>query len=94
MNGEEVKTAILNRNFTLAQELFEEWGTRVKQLIKLASGNQERKEIYERARLFAETNLLLTRVIRAQIASERSTLSAWVQYSDFDLEQHRWQIRA
>lgn len=94
MKEEDLKTAIANRDFARVRELSEAWGCELRAQLASAIDRQEREEIYASARLFAESSLMLVRVIRAQIAVERESVSAWLQYSSAELEQPRWQIQA
>ena len=94
MNKEELKTALANRDFDRAQELILEWGTSVRAKIRAASGQTERKRIFDDAASFAEDNMYLIRVVRAHIAAELQANSASFLYRDTNLEQHHWQISA
>jgi len=89
-----LKAALLNRDFEQAQLLIAQWGKHVSAEIKSASSDGERRRILEEARLFAESSIYLTRVVRAHIATELQANSASFLYLDVEPEQHGWHVRA
>ncbi len=93
MNGEELSVSIVNRDFARAQDLIAAWGDRVRQLIRQAPDYAERKRIYDSARSFAASQLLLAQVIRAQMAADLDANSACIVYANADSERHHWQMR-
>jgi hypothetical protein len=93
-NEEELRSALLERDFTLAQSLVRAWGDAVSAEMKAASGEAERRRILEEARSFGEQNLYLAQVVRAHIATELNANSASFLYADADLELPRWRLSA
>jgi hypothetical protein len=94
MKKEDLKAALVTRDFERAQNLIAEWGARVREDIKAASTQAERQRIFDDALAFAEGNVYLTRVVRAHISAELQANSASFLYRDAESEQHRWQIKA
>jgi hypothetical protein len=92
MKIEELKAALLNRDFYQAEFLIGEWGKSVTGEMKAASGETERRRILDDACAFAEQNICLTRVIRAHISAELQANSASFLYVDPNLEQPRWRL--
>jgi hypothetical protein len=89
---EAVKAAFLDRDFERGQSLMREWCKQASAEMKAASGDVERRRIFEDARSFVEENIYLVRVIRAHISAELHANSASFLYADPDSEQHRWRI--
>jgi hypothetical protein len=94
MIEDEIKTALLDRDFDRAQSLIGEWGKSIAVAMQAAAGEAARRRIYDEARTVVESNTYLARVVRAQIATELHANSASFLYRNADLEQPRWQIKA
>jgi len=92
-SSEELKNALLNRDFERAQSLISAWGEEISWSVKAASGPAERYRILEDARSFLEQHLYLARVVRAHIATELKANSASFLYANTELEQPRWRVR-
>jgi hypothetical protein len=93
-NDQELRSALLERDFTRAQSLITAWGNAVSAEIKAASGETERRRILEEARSFGEQSLYLAQVVRAHIATELNANSASFLYADAELELPRWRLSA
>jgi len=93
MTREELKDALLNRDFDRAQSLISAWGEAISRSMKAASGSAERYRILEDAQSFVEQHLYLARIVRARIATELQSNSASFLYSNTELEQPRWRVR-
>jgi hypothetical protein len=94
MTAEALRTALVNRDFDQVHALIGQWREDILRSMQTASGNAERCRILEEARALGEQNLYLARVVRAQIATELQANSASFLYSDTELEQPRWRVRA
>jgi hypothetical protein len=94
MRKEDLKNALLNRDFDKAQSLINEWAALAKAQIRGASGQSERQRIFDEAVSFAQDHIFLTRVVRAHLATELKVNSASLLYHDADSVQHHWQINA
>lgn len=94
MISDELKQAILNRDFDRAQELIAAWGQDIRARMRTAAGSTELRRIHEDATSFGEETLYLAHIIRSQIATELQANSASFLYRDADLKQNRWQIQA
>jgi len=90
---EELKDALLNREFERAQSHISAWREAVAESMKTASGSAERYRILEDAQAFLEQHLYLARVVRAHIATELQANSASFLYANTELEQPRWRVR-
>jgi len=93
MTTDELKSALLDRDFDKAQSLINAWGASIRRAIKAAPGDAERYRILEDAQAFAEQHLYLARVVRAHIATELQANSASFLYASAELEQPRWRFR-
>ena len=91
---EELRIAILNRDFERAQSIIAERTKAIASEVKAATGAVQRRRILEEAVDRAEQDLCLARVIRAHIASELKANSASFLYAESELEQPRWRVSA
>jgi arginine repressor len=93
MRKEELKDALLNRDFERAQALISAWREAISASMKAASDSAERYRILEDAQSFLEQHLYLARVVRTHIATELKANSASFLYRNTELEQPRWRVR-
>jgi hypothetical protein len=90
--NEELKSALLNRDFTLAQTLIRAWGKTVANQLRAATGETERRCIFEAAIESGNRNMVLAQVVRAHIASELQSNTASFRYLQPDLEPPHWRL--
>ncbi len=93
MTSEDLRTALLNRDFERAQRLIRQWGEEAAQRIAECRSPEERRRIFDDARAFGEQNLYLAQVVRAHISAELHANSASFLYAGSNPEQSRWNVR-
>ncbi len=91
---EELKSALLNRDFEHVEILLNEWSESLARDMKAAPNVVERCRILEDAHAFVQQHLYLARVVRANIATELQANSASFLYAGPELEQPRWRVKA
>jgi hypothetical protein len=91
---QQLKAALLNRDFPQAQTLIEEWGKLVARSMQAAGSEAKRRQLLDEAVTLGQQSLYLARVVRANIVSELHANSASFLYADSSLEQPRWHLSA
>jgi hypothetical protein len=94
MTKEDLKTALLNRDFERAQTLIAEWGSSVKSAMKVATNESELRRVFEEAQALAQEYMCLARVVRAHIAAEWDSNSGSFLYRETELERPRFRFNA
>jgi len=93
MTSDQLRNALINRDFDQVQSLIGEWRKSILSALTTAPSAAERCMILDDARAFGEEHLYLARVVRAHIATELQANSASFVYAGTDLEQPRWRLQ-
>jgi hypothetical protein len=94
MLNDDLKSALVDRDFDRATLLILEWGTSVKDTLNAAKGELELRRVFDAAQTFARESLCLASVVRAHIAGELEANKGSFLYRDADLERPRWRVSA